>query len=262
MLTEKKIDYYFDKINNQIGRIIYKYNLIRNGDRILVAVSGGKDSLTLLYFLKEFQNKAPVEFDILAFHLEQGQPGEDSRPLREIFEKWNVPYLIEHQNTYKIVVEKTKPNKIYCSLCSRLRRGIINRIAQEYNYNVVALGHHRDDVIETLLLNLFFAGKLSTMKPVYLAKKTNIRIIRPLYAVAEDWIQSFVQLKQWNVLPCNLCNNITNSQRKRIKMMLENFSKDYPHIKSSLYRAIEKYLLEENNNLLNQELENILLNKI
>jgi len=238
----KEIKYYYNKINHHIGRIILKYNLIQEGDKILIAVSGGKDSLTMLYFLKEFQAKAPFHFDILAFHLEQGQPGEDSEPLRKIFQKWNVPYYIEHQNTYKIVIEKTKPNKIYCSLCSRLRRGILNRVAVELKCNVIALGHHREDVLETLLLNMFFAGKIQTMKPIYYTKKNHIRIIRPLYAVAEEWIQSFVALNQWEVLPCNLCNSL-DGQRKRIKSILGELNNDYPYIKNSLFGAIEKQLL-------------------
>jgi len=237
----------YNKINHQIGKVIHKYNLIQDGDRIFVAVSGGKDSLTMLYFLKEFQKKAPINFDILAFHLEQGQPGEDSRSLVEIFQEWNIPYCIEHQNTYRIVLEKTRPNKIYCSLCSRLRRGIIHRIANEMGYNVVALGHHRDDVIETLLLNLFFAGKFFTIKPIYYTKKEKLRIIRPLYSVSEDWIKLFVESKGWKILPCNLCNNIMNSQRKRIKNILIDLSKEDSNIKNSIFGAIEKDFLKDAN---------------
>lgn len=235
----------YNKINHHIGKVIHQYNLIQDGDKILVAVSGGKDSLTMLYFLKEFQKKAPITFDILAFHLEQGQPGHDSRSLIEIFQEWNIPYRIEHQNTYKIVLEKTRPNKIYCSLCSRLRRGIIHRIAKEMGYNVVALGHHRDDVIETLLLNLFFAGKIFTIKPIYYTKKEKLRIIRPLYSVSEEWIRLFVESEGWKILPCNLCNNITNSQRKRIKNILSDLSKEDSNIKNSIFGAIEKDLLKD-----------------
>ncbi len=240
MKDSNKNDYYFNKINHHIGKTIIKYDLIHENDKILVAVSGGKDSLTLLYFLKEFQKKSPIKFEIIAFHLEQGQPGEDSEPLKRLLESWHIPYYIEYRNTYKIVLEKTKPDKIYCSLCSRLRRGIIENFAQSLNCNAIALGHHRDDVIETLLLNMFFAGKISTMKPIYFTKKNHIKIIRPLYSVEENWISEFVKIMQWELLPCNLCNNITNSQRKNIKYLLEHFKLKYPNIKNSIFSSIEK----------------------
>lgn len=256
MKDTNKNDYYFNKINHHIGKTIIKYNLIQENDRILVAVSGGKDSLTLLYFLNEFQKKSPIKFEIIAFHLEQGQPGEDSLPLKRLLESWHIPYHIEYRNTYKIVLEKTKPDKIYCSLCSRLRRGILENFAHSLNCNAIALGHHRDDVIETLLLNMFFAGKISTMKPIYSTKKNHIKIIRPLYSVDEEWISEYVKLMKWELLPCNLCNNITNSQRKNIKYLLENLKLKHPNIKNSLFSSIEKIIpLNISSNLLNMEEE-------
>lgn len=256
-----KDDYHYNKINHHIGKTILKYNLIHENDKILVAVSGGKDSLTLLYFLKEFQKKSPKKFEVIAFHLEQGQPGEDSLPLKQLFESWGIPYYIIHKNTYKIVLEKTKPGKIYCSLCSRLRRGIIESYAHSLNCNVIALGHHKDDVIETLLLNMFFAGKISTMKPIYTTQRHNIRIIRPLYTVEEAWIVEFVKSKQWNIQPCNLCNNISDSQRKNIKEHLENLYLKHPNIKNSLMNAIEE-LLETNPSLNPIDTEEHLSHKI
>ncbi len=237
----KDVNYYYQKINFHIGKTIHKFNLIENGDKILVAVSGGKDSLTLLYFLMEYQKKAPIHFDLLAFHLQQGQPGEDPTKLIEILKQWKVPYYIEFQNTYNIVKQKTQHNKIYCSLCSRLRRGIITKFAEKFQCNVIALGHHREDVIETLFLNMFFSGKLFTIRPIYY-NQSQLKVIRPLYTVRESWISKFVELQNWEVLPCNLCNNITNSQRKKIKNLLSQLETEYPNIKNSVLLSIEQWL--------------------
>ncbi|MCS7205940.1 MAG: tRNA 2-thiocytidine(32) synthetase TtcA [Leptospiraceae bacterium] len=230
------------KIRRKIGKALSTYPMIQNGDKILVAVSGGKDSLTLLYFLKEFQQKAPLNFSFVAFHLLQGQPGEDPEPLQKLFEKWNVPYRIAYQNTYQIVKEKIPPHKTYCSLCSRLRRGILTRYALELGCNSIALGHHKDDVIETLLLNLFFESKFFSMRPVYKTKKEGIKIIRPLFFVDEESIKQFAKQKNFPILPCNLCNSLPNSKRLKMKKLLSDLSKDHPIVKHSLFHSFVKSL--------------------
>ena len=226
------------KIKHEIGRAICEYKLIQKGDRILVAVSGGKDSLCLLHFLKEFQKKAPVSFKLFAVNLDQGHPGYPVQLITELLNKWEIPFHIEHQDTYSIMKDKTPPGKSGCSICSRLRRGILQRLARENGYNKIALGHHRDDLLQTFLMNLFFSGKLGSMTPIYKNEDNDILIIRPLYSVLEATINEYVKEMGWPLLPDNLCGYQMN-RRRDVADLLESLQTRYPNVKNSIFGAIK-----------------------
>lgn len=225
-------------INRLIGQALHEYELIRAGDRILVAVSGGKDSLTMLHFLMEFQKKAPVPFDLWAVNVDQGQPGFPAEVLPRLFAEWNVPFHVERQDTYSVVLEKTAPGKTFCAVCSRLRRGILYRLARERGCNKIALGHHRDDLIQTFLLNGFFSGQLGTMTPIYTVEQGDLQVIRPLFAVPEDWIARFAALCEWPIVPCNLCGSQEGLKRLEMARLLAELEAKFPEVKNSLFRAL------------------------
>ncbi|MFY0606235.1 MAG: tRNA 2-thiocytidine(32) synthetase TtcA [Cyclobacteriaceae bacterium] len=205
----------FSKINSEMGKAIADFKMIQEGDKIMVAVSGGKDSLCLLHFLKIFQQKAPINFEILAVNLDQGQPGFPSHILPDLFKDWDVPHHIEYRDTYSVVVEKIKGSNTYCSLCSRLRRGVLYDLAKKLGCNKIALGHHLDDLIETFLMNAFYSGQLASMAPHYQTEKENINVIRPLYSLEEKWME-----------------------RQEVKQLLTTLQQTNPQIKSSLLNAL------------------------
>lgn len=213
------------------------FNLIEAGDRILVAVSGGKDSYALLWGLLTIKAKAPFDFDIVAFHLDQGQPGHDTRPIENHFKALGIEYEIEFQNTYSRVIEKTLPGKIYCSLCSRFRRAILYKGATRHGCNKLALGHHRDDLIETLLLNILFSGQIKAMPPRLVADNGDHVLIRPLCYVTEDDLRDLAVLHEFPIIPCNLCGS-QEAQRKYIKNLLTELSEHSPHIKGNILNAL------------------------
>lgn len=235
----------YSKINHEIGRTIDRYNMIQDGDRILVAISGGKDSLLLLRMLLDFQKKAPIHFDLWAVNVDQGQPGYDSTPLIDIFTRWNVPYHIEAEDTYSIVLEKTVNGKSYCRVCSRLRRGILYRLARENGFNTIALGHHRDDMIHTFLMNAMFVGKIGGMPASYTIRDQDLRVIRPLASVHESWIRQYVANEGWTLLPCNLCGSQKGMKRKEVDMLLTDLEKRFPTVRQSLFSALNQVALEE-----------------
>ena len=233
---------YFEKINREIGRALVDYSMIETGERVLVAVSGGKDSLCLLHFLIEFQKKAPIPFELLAVNLDQGQPGFPETVLPELFRSWGVPFHIEKQDTYSIVKEKLTEKDTPCSLCSRLRRGILYRIAREKGCKKIALGHHKDDLLQTFLLNAFFAGKLRTMSARYTIESGEIDVIRPLYSVSEEWIESFVSSRGWPIVPCNFCGSRDDLKRQEMEKLLTELTGRFPGLKNSLFGAIKTLL--------------------
>lgn len=237
MNPNKDLQKLHTKINHGIGRAIEEFKLICEGDRILVAVSGGKDSLCLLHFLLQFQRKAPISFEVLAVNLDQGQPGFPPEVLPNLFEAWGAPYHIEKQDTYSIVLERIQ-GRTMCSLCSRLRRGILYRVARERGCTKIALGHHRDDLLQTFLMNAFFSGKLGSMPPIYTIEEEDLQIIRPLYAVSEAWIAEYVALSQWPIIPCNLCGNQEGLKRQEMAELLGTLEKSYPELKNSLFGAL------------------------
>lgn len=214
------------------------HRLIEPGDRVMVAVSGGKDSHVLLHLLREIQRKAPFAFTLIAVNVDQKQPGFPETVLPRYFAEEGYDYQIVNDDTYSIVREKVPEGKTYCSLCSRLRRGILYTTARQLNITKIALGHHRDDCIETLLLNAFFSGTLRGMPARLRAKDGQNVVIRPLIYCAEQDIAAYANEKGFPVIPCNLCGSQPNLQRRRVKELLVELERDIPRLKNSLFSAV------------------------
>lgn len=227
------------RLEQQVGRAIGDFNMIEEGDTIMVCMSGGKDSYTLLEILRTLQKRAPINFRLIAMNLDQKQPGFPEHVLPDYFKSIGIEYRIETQDTYSIVKEKIPEGKTTCSLCSRLRRGIIYRVAGELGANKIALGHHRDDMIETLFLNIFFGGKLKAMPPKLVTDKGDHVVIRPLAYCAEKDIASFARTMKFPIIPCNLCGAQENLQRQNIKEMLAAWERQYPGRSQSIFTAMQ-----------------------
>ncbi|MCE9549590.1 MAG: tRNA 2-thiocytidine(32) synthetase TtcA [Betaproteobacteria bacterium] len=227
------------RLEQHVGRAIGDFNMIEEGDTIMVCMSGGKDSYTLLEILRTLQKRAPINFRLIAMNLDQKQPGFPEHVLPDYFKSIGVEYRIETQDTYSIVKEKIPEGKTTCSLCSRLRRGIIYRVAGELGANKIALGHHRDDMIETLFLNIFFGGKLKAMPPKLVTDKGDHVVIRPLAYCAEKDIASFARTLKFPIIPCNLCGAQENLQRQNIKEMLTAWERQYPGRSQSIFTAMQ-----------------------
>ena len=226
------------RLLRDVGRAIGDHGLIESGDRIMVAMSGGKDSYALCVLLEALQKRAPIRFDLVAVHLDQGQPGYDGAPLRDWLAADGVPHKILHENTYAVVTDKIPEGKTYCSLCSRLRRGILYRAAGELGCNKIALGHHRDDALETLLLNLFFGGKLATMPPKLTSDDGRFVVIRPLAYVAEADLAAFAAERRFPILPCKLCGSQDEAQRKQMKALLTELEEKHPNLRATMLAAM------------------------
>jgi tRNA 2-thiocytidine biosynthesis protein TtcA len=223
---------------HEVGRAISDHKLIADGDRILVAMSGGKDSYGLLVLLRDLQRRAPIAFELIAVHLDQGHPGYDGTPLRAWLTSEGVPFHILREDTYTVVTSKIPAGKTYCSLCSRLRRGVLYRVADDLGCNKIALGHHREDALETLLLNLFFAGKLSAIPPRLVSDDGRHVVIRPLITCAESDLAALSVARNFPILPCNLCGSQTQAQRKQMKMLIANLEATHPTIRASMLAAL------------------------
>ncbi|HVR61782.1 MAG TPA: tRNA 2-thiocytidine(32) synthetase TtcA [Polyangia bacterium] len=221
-----------------VGRAVGEHHLIEDGDRILVAMSGGKDSYGLMVLLRALQQRAPVRFELLAVHLDQGHPGYDGSPLLRWLEQEQVPHHVLHEDTYSIVTDKVPEGKTYCSLCSRLRRGILYRAASELGCNKIALGHHRDDALETLLLNLFFGGKLASMPARLRSDDGRHIVIRPLIYCAESQLAAFAAERRFPILPCNLCGSQSEAQRKQMKGLLAELEAKHPTLRQTMLGAL------------------------
>ena len=204
----------------------------------MVAMSGGKDSYAMCVLLRDLQARAPVRFDLVAVHLDQGQPGYDGEPLARWLAAEGVEHKILHENTYDIVTEKIPEGKTYCSLCSRLRRGILYRAAGELGCNKIALGHHREDALETLLLNLFFGGKLASMPPKLTSDDGRFVVIRPLAYAAESDLAAFAEEHQFPILPCRLCGSQDEAQRKQMKALLSQLETKHPTLRQTMLAAM------------------------
>ncbi|HKQ61074.1 MAG TPA: tRNA 2-thiocytidine(32) synthetase TtcA [Candidatus Polarisedimenticolaceae bacterium] len=216
------------------------HRLIEESDRILVAISGGKDSATLLDLLLRARRKAPVRFELVAFHLDQGQPGYDGTPLRPWLESLDVPFEIAREDTYSAVIADAERQEgaTFCRLCSRLRRGILYAAAERLHCNKVALGHHRDDALETLLLNLFYSGKLQAMPAAYTTNDGRFRVIRPLIGCAERDIAAHAAAARYPILPCNLCGSQLDLKRVRVKRLLAELEREHPDLRPVMLAAL------------------------
>ena len=227
------------KLERGVGEAIADFNMIEDGDTVMVCVSGGKDSYSLLSILLALRERAPVNFRIVAMNLDQKQPGFPAEVLPAYFESIGVEYRIVTEDTYSIVKDKIPEGKTTCSLCSRLRRGIIYRVAREIGATKIALGHHRDDMLETLFLNMFFGGKIKAMPPKLVSDDGQHVVIRPLAYCTENDIERFARAMEYPIIPCNLCGSQENAQRKQIKQMLKGWARDYPGRIESLATALK-----------------------
>jgi len=235
MTEEKKLE---KTLLGHMGRAIAEFNLISEGDRILVAVSGGKDSHAMLHLLRVMQARSPVSFSLVAVNLDQGHPGFPGHLLENYFKEQGYEYRMLKEDTYKIVLEKTEPGKTFCAVCSRLRCGILYNAAVEMGCNKIALGHHRDDLVETLMLNLFFAGSLKSMPPLLNSDDGRNTVIRPLAFAPEADIAAYAEQMKFPIIPCDLCGSQENLQRKKVKKLLDELGKDIPHLRHSILAAM------------------------
>lgn len=226
------------KLCHYTGKAIADYNMIQHGDRIMVCLSGGKDSFTMLTVLRLLQQRAKIDFEITAFTLDQAQPGWDDSALRAWLVKNNVKFDIITRDTYSIVKEKIPEGQTYCSLCSRLRRGIIYRYAAENNFTKIALGHHRDDLIRTLLMSILYNGNIRSMPPKLLSDNKKHIIIRPLAYCQEKDIAAFAKLMEYPIIPCTLCGSQENLMRKKIKTLIDQLALDNPKVPSNILHAL------------------------
>lgn len=221
-----------------VGKAILDYGMIAEGDKVMVCLSGGKDSYTLLDILMSLQRSAPVHFELVAVNLDQKQPGFPEHVLPEYLTDLGVPFHIIEQDTYSVVKRVIPEGKTMCGLCSRMRRGALYRWAGENGVTKVALGHHRDDIVETLFLNLFFGGKLKAMPPKLRSEDGKHIVIRPLAYVAERDIERYARARSFPIIPCKLCGSQENAQRKMIKAMLQQWERDYPGRTESIFSAL------------------------
>ena len=227
------------RLCREVGKAIVDFNMIEEGDKVMVCMSGGKDSYTLLDILIKMKARAPIHFDLVAVNLDQKQPGFPEHILPEYLATTGVPFHIENEDTYSIVKKLIPEGKTTCSLCSRLRRGILYRVADELGCTKIALGHHRDDILQTLLLNMFFGGKLKSMPPKLVSDDGRHVVIRPLAFVAEKDTTQWAKVRQFPIIPCNLCGSQENLQRKQVGEMLREWQKKYPGRVENMFNALQ-----------------------
>jgi len=241
-LLDRKLDYEAGKLakrlRHQVGQAIADFNMIEDGDRVMVCLSGGKDSYTLLDILLKLRAKAPVRFELVAVHLDQKQPGYDPEVLPNYLRALDVPFHVLEQDTYSVVKRVIPEGKTMCSLCSRLRRGALYTFAAEQGFSKIALGHHRDDIVETLFLNLFHQSSLKAMPAKLRSDDGRNILIRPLAYCAESDIAEYAAQQRFPIMPCNLCGSQENLQRKAIKAMLTDWERKHPGRVDSIFRAI------------------------
>ena len=227
------------KLRRNVGQASAQYNMIEDGDKVMVCLSGGKDSYAMLTILMLLRESAPIHFDIIAVNLDQKQPGFPEHILPEYLDKLGIEYHIVEENTYSIVKEKVPEGKTTCSLCSRLRRAILYKTAKNLGATKIALGHHRDDMIETLMLNMFYGGKMKAMPAKLVSDNGEHVVIRPLAFCKESDLIQYAELKQYPIIPCNLCGSQPNMQRQNIKHMLNGWSEQFPGRIESMFTAMQ-----------------------
>ncbi len=240
--AERKARTEFNKLQKRlrrnVGKAIEDYCMIEEGDKVMVCLSGGKDSYTMLDILLSLQKSAPVSFELVAVNMDQKQPGFPEHVLPEYLDQLGVPYYIVEKDTYSIVKEVVPEGKTTCGLCSRLRRGTLYGFAESIGANKIALGHHRDDIIETLFLNMFHGGKLKAMPPKLLSDDQKHVLIRPLAYCKEKDIEAFASAKEFPIIPCNLCGSQENLQRQNIKQMLQEWERQQPGRSENIFAAV------------------------
>jgi tRNA 2-thiocytidine biosynthesis protein TtcA len=227
------------RLAQEMGRCIADFELIEAGDRIMVAISGGKDSYTLLHLLERARQRAPVRFELVAVHLDQGQPGYDGRALEAWLTEHGYEHHILRENTYQLVTKRIPEGKTYCSMCSRLRRGILYNAAERLECTKIALGHHRDDAIETLMLNMMFNGALSSMPAKLRSDDERNTVIRPLLYSSERDIAAYASGLDFPIIPCNLCGSQENLWRQEVKRMLDDIEQRAPKVRQSMLAALK-----------------------
>ena len=239
----QKTRYQFNKLQKRlrhsVGDAIADFNMIENGDKIMVCLSGGKDSYTMLDILLNLQKTAPVKFDLIAVNLDQKQPNFPADVLPQYLESIGVPYHIIEKDTYSVVKRVIPEGQTTCGLCSRLRRGTLYGFAEENGITKIALGHHRDDILETFFLNIFYGGKLKAMPPKLLSDDKKNIIIRPLAYVREKEIERFATFKKFPIIPCNLCGSQQNLQRQAMKEMLKTWDKQFPGRLETIFTSLQ-----------------------
>lgn len=227
------------RLRREMGRAIQDFNMIEEGDKVMVCLSGGKDSYAMLDILMNLQRSAPVNFELVAVNLDQKQPGFPEDVLPAYLESIGVPFHILERDTYSVVKEVVPEGKTTCALCSRLRRGSLYGFAEEIGANKIALGHHRDDILETLFLNMFYGGKLKSMPPKLVSDDGKNMVIRPLAYSREKDIAAFAELKEFPIIPCNLCGSQENLQRQVIKEMLQDWDRRFPGRIETMFRSLQ-----------------------
>ena len=226
------------RLKKALGTAVVEYSMLQPDDRVMVALSGGKDSYSLLVLLDELRVKAPFPFELIPVHLDQKQPGYEGESLRAWLEARGGEFHVLSEDTYSVVVDNVPADKTYCGLCSRLRRGILYNAAERLGCTKIALGHHRDDAIETLLLNLFFSGQLKTMPPVLKSDDERNVVIRPLYHCAEADLVTYAEGQGFPILPCNLCGSQDNLWRQQVKELLSDLEARIPNVRSSVLASL------------------------
>ena len=241
-ISSKKEKYNANKLHKRLRRLvgsaISDFNMIEAGDRVMVCLSGGKDSYALLDILRNLQLHAPLKFELIAVNLDQKQPGFPEHILPEYLTKIGVPFRIIEQDTYSVVKKIIPEGKTTCSLCSRLRRGVLYRVASEIGATKIALGHHRDDILETLFLNLFYGGKLKAMSPKLINDSRQHIVIRPLAYCKEKDLEAYADAEEFPIIPCNLCGSQNNLQRQVIKDMMREWDKKFPGRLETMFTAL------------------------
>ncbi|MGB0239052.1 MAG: tRNA 2-thiocytidine(32) synthetase TtcA [Cycloclasticus sp.] len=227
------------RLRREMGQAIADYNMVEEGDRIMVCLSGGKDSYTMLDILINLRHSAPVDFELLAVNLDQKQPGFPEHVLPEYLESIDVPYHVIEQDTYSVVTRVVPEGKTTCGLCSRMRRGALYAYAEEHGFNKIALGHHRDDIVETFFLNMFYGGQLKAMPAKLKSDNGKHIVIRPLSYSREKDIAEFAELKGYPIIPCNLCGSQENLQRVQMKNMLNQWDKDFPGRVETIFNSLK-----------------------
>ena len=239
-------------------RTVDEWGLIKPHDRIMVALSGGKDSSTLFDLFVRVQERAPFPFEVIGVHLDQVQPGYDGSQFYQWLENFGAPFEIVREDTYSVVKEKTKEGQAYCFICSRLRRGILYRVAERLDCNVIALGHHRNDTLETFFMNLFFAGKMQAMPAQYQTDDNRFRVIRPLIDIDENDIEEFAKAQHYPIIPCNLCGNQEGLRREEMRDLLARLEEKIPDVRNVMGAALKNV---RPSHLLDQELVEVWTNR-